>query len=369
MAMDDLDFGQYPNMGISYNGLANMTQPQMMGNAPVGAGATAGLQYGRDKARHDGFINKAAELAQLDAQMKALQAEEANFSQPMRKDALRLKGERIKGSLAELPEEFDTRRLEREARGVKAKSAIQKEAEEKLSKWASRWNSAPDEETKRDMLDEMEKEGITTLGKRVLKQAPIDRIDSIMKGITGGEYNHPKLRTQREIAAGRVQGQKDVATIRAEADTERTRIAAEAKKWADQYKADAAAKAKEGSKSLTTWEREMHEKGTKGELTPEQQKGFENYLHHKYVLRAWAALEGKPPEVDPEKVGGGVLKNPRMPPAPGLPPQSGPKKDADKPKLDLDKKMFGSKKIIGFNDKGEYQLEDGTIVDKDGNIK
>jgi len=76
---------------MDYGTLAQASRPQMMPDAPFGAGAVAGQMYGMDSVRHDNFLAQAANQAKVQAQMDAMKAEELALGQPGRLSELRTK--------------------------------------------------------------------------------------------------------------------------------------------------------------------------------------------------------------------------------------------------------------------------------------
>lgn len=73
-----------------YLSLANIAKPTMMPSAPEGAGGVAGWMYGSDQARQDELIRKAGGVAQLQAQMEAMKAEELAMGSAGRRDNINL---------------------------------------------------------------------------------------------------------------------------------------------------------------------------------------------------------------------------------------------------------------------------------------
>lgn len=74
-----------------YLGVANAARPQMMPSAPLGAGGVAGMMYGQDQRRHDELLQQAAAQAEMEAQRKAMEAEEFSLARPGRLAGINLK--------------------------------------------------------------------------------------------------------------------------------------------------------------------------------------------------------------------------------------------------------------------------------------
>src|SRR4051812_40664067 len=87
-----------------YFSLARLEQPEMMPNAPMGAGALAGMMYGQDKARQDNALQGANGLAQIRAMLEQQKAQETMAGAPGRMAGVEFDNTMAQGRLGTLPD-------------------------------------------------------------------------------------------------------------------------------------------------------------------------------------------------------------------------------------------------------------------------
>lgn len=192
----------YPNMGVTYGSLAQMTKPE-----PYGAGLRPGLsagmlgQYWRDKDRHDAMLQQAATLAQRDAELKATAADEYGMGAPGRRADIRTNNALAQGKEGLLPDLLD---IQRQEVGVKKKKFTEDEikAEEaKLSAFADEYAQAPDEQGKAEVVERMKAAGVTRVGVRSVDEiVAAGRMDALMERVSKKSENTPEFRQKKALA-------------------------------------------------------------------------------------------------------------------------------------------------------------------------
>lgn len=302
----------YPNMGVTYGSLAQMTKPE-----PYGAGLRPGLsagmlgQYWRDKDRHDAMLQQAATLAQRDAELKATAADEYGMGAPGRRADIRTNNALAQGKEGLLPDLLD---IQRQEVGVKKKKFTEDEikAEEaKLSAFADEYAQAPDEQGKAEVVERMKAAGVTRVGVRSVDEImAAGRMDDLMTRIRKRNIHTTKLEGERIIK----QEQKD-----ADLKREREKLASREKVAGMIAKARVdAAKGKYQKAENPKWAmyRDLMAQATDDE---QRRAVMEWYLNEDRAVAA-AAAGSKPSQIDVDPASGRVEARPPAPVPVAKPP-------------------------------------------------
>lgn len=217
------DYEQPPNMGANFSSLAQLAQPQMMPNTPLGA-PSALYQYNQDKSRQDSFIQQAASLAQQDAAMRASAADEYGRGAPGRNATIDTNNQMAMGKQGSLPDLLSAQSDTAKAGAIKASAAKQAAEQEKLEPWATK--AFQKGANISDIIDDMKSSGITKIGARDIDSVPPEKIQELLKNIHLSQVNSvsqsqkEQLETMKEVAA------QERETTRAKAKIEAAGIAA-----------------------------------------------------------------------------------------------------------------------------------------------
>lgn len=208
-----------PNMGMNYGTLAQLSRPQMMPAAPDGAGPQAGWMYGMDSARHDQALARAAQMAQMDAAMRAQQAEEFSLAGPGRVANIQAGNILAEGNLQDAPNRAALGQLDTQAKTGRLNREMIEAEKKKLEKYAARYLNS-DAEGKQEIVQEMEADGVKVGRRTPTEIAQAGRMDQLMQSVMKGAVHTPEFEQKRLL-------EKD----KADAAERRTRITTEAKKW------------------------------------------------------------------------------------------------------------------------------------------
>lgn len=348
-------YDDMPDMGMDYGTLLRLSKPDPL--RPGASGAEAWMNGWR-RGEYRNKLDKAAGMADIDARMRTQRAEEYSAGAPGRRAKIEYENRKHAGFLSQVPDELGVRQSEFEGKRAKSRAERFKEDKEKLSEYAPRWRATPSTEGKRLLLDEMSSKGLT-IGDKDLRTVPIERVDEWFNAAFQGDYDDPKLRSDREKAKYTVDARERTAAENRAALMERERFKAEQKVSFEKIKKEMEAQKPE---TLNVWKAKMYEKMRKGEMTDEDQAAFNKLIADESFVQA-QRIANQPPQVDPTKLPGGLLTKPPGPTIPPIPPQ----KNKPKEKVDMSKMKMGVD-IIGENGKGHFQLKDGRIVDKEGNV-
>lgn len=183
-----------PNMGMNYGDLARLSQPQMMPNAPMGAGAMAGGMYFADKARQDQALQQAQGLAQMDAEMKARAADEYSRAGVGRDADINVSNAMAKGREEGIPSMVGTQADTIETKAIGAKSAKAQAMIEQVSPFADQWIGAKSDWDRANIIEDMRKAGINKLGNKPIDEISMNQMDEAMKRVSAAATNTPKHR-------------------------------------------------------------------------------------------------------------------------------------------------------------------------------
>lgn len=183
-----------PNMGMNYGDLARLSAPQMMPNAPMGAGAMAGGMYFADKARQDQALQGASGLAQMDAEMKARAADEYSRAGVGRDADINVANALAKGREEGIPSMVGTQADTIETKAIGAKSAKAQAMIEQVSPFAEQWMAAKSDWDRAGIIDDMRKAGINKIGPKAIDEISMNQMDEVMKRVSQAAVNTPKHR-------------------------------------------------------------------------------------------------------------------------------------------------------------------------------
>lgn len=205
--MDLLDIAQTPNTGADFQGLIRAAAPQAM---PFGVNPVAGGMYGNDMARQDQMVQQAAGLAQLQAMMKAKQAEEYMGAGPGRAARIGLGNAEAQDDLSNKAAILGKRRSDVDVGAAKNKTEIANQEFKLLEPFLNAWDKAESYPERQQLLTEMKDAKVTFRGKEVANQS-FENVDRLMKSLRNAQENTPKSELTREG----YQVKRDVANINA----------------------------------------------------------------------------------------------------------------------------------------------------------
>lgn len=355
-------------MADDYFSLARLEQPQMMPEAPMGAGALAGMMYGQDKARQDQALQGAQSLAQIRAMLEQ-QAASENMAGATGRMADITRGNAMSiANLGNLNNDISTQADTSASKSKQAEIA-------KLAPFAMNYDPKDmSNQDKRDFIDDMAKQGVTHIGKRKLsdlKDDDLDKFDAIMEQAKGEAVNTPKAAQAMALKQqegknwnDRVVNQELLRIERERLKQEQTNKRAEISAKAKQNVAQIMADAKGNNQTLSQYTVALYKAANEGD---EEAKETLFHLQSQQIAKATAEGQNHPPVWDPNQR---KLVSPAVPRAVPFGGDSTGKPE-EAPKIDTNKGIVtvGNKdmKIVGVkkNDKGEpeaYKLEDGTII-------
>lgn len=194
-----------------FTNLAKVAAPQMMPNAPLGAGASAGYNYGLDKLRQNDLIAQATQQAQKEAALRASAADEYSAGAPGRMAEINTGNINAQAGQQAAQQMSDSGLTVQEKIASKVATVTgerQKELEGKSALW-SQLAGAKGDPTKVKNILNMYGDQATLFGKD-LKDAPPDQLSEMSEGIVKGIMENPKNMTAMAVAAG-----KNAATVAA----------------------------------------------------------------------------------------------------------------------------------------------------------
>lgn len=350
-----------------YDTLARLQQPQMMPNAPMGAGGMAGMMYYRDKEDQQDTLAKLSQVSDMKAQMLRGEMDEHNAGAPGRMADIGLKNVMSTGALNNAPTALESQRNESETKASTTRTAKQQALIEEATPFANQWVQAKDKESK-DLLREMWKQQGVTIGGKKIDEIPDSHMDKLMSMSYESHVN----------SSGNVAKRLQAATT-GEYSLERERIKAAAALERSNIRAKAMEKIKELDKQKPESRNQyMVSLLKKGDKRTDEEEETLNYLAKIELGKTIAAEENKSPTINIEAVnpkdGVGILKDPKpveIPKPPGRKPIT-----KDGVNLETKQVILGgeAQPIVEFNGPGDikqatrFKLKNGTIVDKDGKV-
>jgi hypothetical protein len=170
--------------------LARLAKPQMMPNAPVGAGFGAGFDYGQQQQRQDGFIKGAAGLAELRAKMEAAKAEEESAGAPGRLADIGLKNKVSQDALDDADTTLQTAGQERKNKLDASRIKEMHQSIEKLDNYLNGWENLTDKE--KAVRKKMVQADGATFGKTKLGDLSDEDFDQTMRALRKAQVQNPK---------------------------------------------------------------------------------------------------------------------------------------------------------------------------------
>lgn len=305
--------GQYdpPSMGVNYGTLAQLTKPQMRGNAPVGDGFGAGADYARDESRHDAMLRQAAMMAQRDAELKAQAADEYGMAGPGRLSDIRTKNALAEGQEGMLPNLLSNQRRKIEAEGSKYDQAEFEAQIKKLDEFAQEWKQAKDPSSKEDIVERMKAAGLSKIGPKTVDELHASgKLDGLMERRFNKLVNSPAHLQKREI-----EGDKAAAALKKEQEkiASREKVA----KWVQEAKSKAnAAKYQKAENPAYVMFRDVY---ARAQTIEEKDAVITWWQNESRALEA-AKAGRAPQQLDLKPDMSGVEVRPPPPPAPAKPP-------------------------------------------------
>lgn len=357
----DQDSGEFAS-------LARLAQPQMMGNVPIGASGTAAVQYGQDRQQYQAILQQAIQQAQKTAALRGQQGQEYMAGAPGRLAGIDVANQTAQQAQTDLPTSLDTQSTNTQTANVQSKSAMIAAESAKLAPYVNLYSQAKSEDDKRAVLDMMKAHGITNIGKYQIDDVPTAKLDPVMDMLQKSQINSvpQQQKLQQEEATGdawvkRAEAQgdnmRDVAKIRAQASADRSEAMQKA----------AAAK----GQNMQQWEAEMYNKMRSGTMTDADKSAFLYHLNDRYAVANAHAIN-QPPTINPDAINTPgappILNAPKTTSAPALPGSAGA--NVNTVDLKAGTATIGGKvhQITGQGNRGNYQLDDGTVIDPSGKV-
>lgn len=350
-----MNLNDIPQMGIDYDGLAQIARPQMMPEAPLGAGALAGGRYGRDSARFDSLIDQARGEADMANKVKRQSA--AEYLDPTAVDQRK----------SQRDDAAQSSQLDLKAKKMKLQQELDKEENKGIMEAANIFNDTQDITAATDHLRARGKTKFFNheFGKDQAADA------KVLQGIFSSQMNTPGHAAEMEKA--RVQVEK--ANVTGQYSVARQALSNQGKAQV----AEMEAKFKSKQMNRSQWEAQMLDGMANGTLNPQQVATWQHYIAQQLAVAS--AREGnKPANIDVTNSGGINSRPPVIPRPAAIPGQPNAARGAITPAaqsqlgpiLDLEKGVaFSNGKTIRITGQvkknGEvvaYELEDGTRVPK-----
>jgi hypothetical protein len=354
----------------------------MRGNAPLGAGATAGVEYDQDRQRHIQALGGAGQLAQLDLQNQSTGSQEYQAGSPGRLADIAVNNQMAAGRQGQVGDLLSTQENTIKSGAIKADTERIKSELAKLNEFADEWAQA-DSSSKETIKEKMADMGIK-IGTRSMREIPTEKLDQLMKVNREARVNTPTQVGKEQVEKIKGQNQVNKATIQGEYSLDRQSMVNEGKAKADQIRIQIKKEELAGRKETKSqWEAAQLRDMAAGTMTELQKEVWMHYQAKELEeARAKAANAGPQLNLPNSK----ILTPPTTPkpqtipgptqPAVSVPGVMQPPKGAiQKPVVDTKtwKAIVDGKEenIIAKGegtDEGTYQLEDGRIIDKDGKV-
>ena len=212
-------------MPLDYGTLAQLMKPEMMPNAPIGAGGMAGQMYYQDKSRQDEALRQAASLAQLNAQQEAMKAEEFSRAQPGRLANIDTENALAQGKLGTVPDLLSRQGTEAKTGAMKASEDQKEVLRKQLEPYANDWANTSDPEVKKSILQQMKRDGITQLGNKNIDDVDPEKLDPIMQMIRSRQINTPAQVQKMDIEKSKEASAERRAEIAAKAKVDVQKMA------------------------------------------------------------------------------------------------------------------------------------------------
>jgi hypothetical protein len=294
-----------PNMGNDFTSLANSARPNY--NVPM-EGAGAGWMLGSDLRRQDQFLDRATQEAEMNARLRAQQAEEYGLGAPGRRDTIELNNRTAAAGLADLPETLEAARSKRRAQMTKDQQEEFKALQAKINEYADLWNAAKDDEEKQEVIDQMDAAGIKKMGNRTTKEIPIPMMDKLMAMARRANVESAGHEQKKQI--------EDIKTKRAleVAETNRQR-ALEVEKYRAEALVAVAQLVKQGKEAAMKGYEALLKKKIEGTITPYEEAIFEA-LRADIMAGKIATEANKPQQFDLDSAVKGGTPQVRQPTVP-----------------------------------------------------
>jgi hypothetical protein len=311
------DMGDNP-----YTSLANIQRPEMMGNAPVGGGASAGLQYAQQLQRQNATMDQASQFAQLQAIMKAKQADEYSAGAPGRMADIQVGNAEAQNKQANLPSILGAQSNAFATNLSESKRKKMEAAMDELSPYANSYVNAKDEDTKQAVIDMMKSDGYTKIGNKSIDEIPPATLDKFMQMTRQRAVNSVGQQQKTELETQKEKGAIERVDAIKKADAERFAAQSASKERVAQTYAAARTKAAEISakskEDKQKFEDEYWKKRATNNTTPEEDQTMIELMSMKNYVASGKAANG-PPTIDTSKMPDLPLKQPTAPQPPPLP--------------------------------------------------
>jgi len=187
-------------MANDYLSLAQLSRPQMRGNAPIGGGGGAGADYYQQQNQHQQFLAQATQQAQRQAEAQAADAEEKALGAPGRRATIKSGNALAEGNLALTPQLLDNQRKKVMGEGGKLDQEELGRQLKILDEFAQEYVQAKDEEGKKEVITRMKAAGLEKLGPQSVDELYTSgRLDAAMERRFNKLVNSPSHLQKRQI--------------------------------------------------------------------------------------------------------------------------------------------------------------------------
>lgn len=214
-----------PDLNGGYSTLANIAQPRMMGDYPIGNGAGAAIDYRQQQDRYNNLLQKATSLADLQAKMKASQAEEYSRGAPGRAANIDTDVALAQGRQGTLPSMLSAQSDTAQAGATSAYNSKVEEAKRTLAPYANK--SVQKDSNIDDIIDEMKGDGVTKIGNKNLDDIPKEQLKRMLSASRESMVNTPTQAGKEQLENMKDQTWLSREDIRAKARIGAAQIAAQ----------------------------------------------------------------------------------------------------------------------------------------------
>ncbi len=291
-----------------YMQLAQLMAPKMMGNAPMGAGAMAGLDFANQRNQQQTFLDKAAQMAELKAKMEAQKANDMAADAPLKA-------------------------MERQKKMLEMTFAS-------IGPYSNAWDAAKSPQEKQTILDEISNDPNVPEGfRQKIKGAPSDKVDSLFKMARNAQFNTPQY--AQKTGVEEVKGNKRIEQAQVKADVDifkamlnaTTQKELQASREAAQARLKQMGGTKEGKQTINNLIAEYSKKAAEETITPQESEVLKMLMQQQInVGTATAKMQGdvKAAQGAALNIPGAVA--PRVPQAAQVPNKTAPAPATEKPK-------------------------------------
>lgn len=355
----DQDSGEFAS-------LARLAQPQMMGNVPIGASGTAAVQYGQDRQQYQAILQQAIQQAQKTAALRGQQGQEYMAGAPGRLAGIDVANQTAQQAQTDLPTSLDTQSTNTQTANVQSKSAMIAAESAKLAPYVNLYSQAKSEDDKRAVLDMMKAHGITNIGKYQIDDVPTAKLDPVMEMLQQSQIK--SVPQQQKLQQEEATGDAWVKRVHEQGKNQETVANIRATSAAEHYQTLLKIAAAKGQ-NMQQLEAELYHKMIDHTATDAERDAFLYHINDRLAIANAHAIN-QPPTINPDAINTPgsppILNAPKTTKAAPLPATMSP----NAIDLKAGTATIGGKvhQITGQGNRGNYQLDDGTVIDPSGKV-